>query len=1000
MLEPNLESFDIYQKFEESEIALHKLQLENAKKNSEIIKLKEELQQYKMNITNTSTSFPWPEEFKCQWETLIKTMIMDTFENVSFNTILFMRTINIIIKLIYEISKVKIKEKIIELLKCLNIKIKSDETIKKFFNKYQKILFQNYFSSLFTINNELINKIIAQIKNEFLKKYKKYFLEEELNDIMNDLSSKNINSFIKELYHLCLYMNINIPTLTIKTSVEANYRYFNKNEYINIEGFANDGDICIIIVNPPSVRPNIAFRGIKPVVYMIDNPSKEIINLCKQQNIEKNRREQSKSFTGSTNNLSFKTANSQNNNNPKKINRTKNNYIVNSNYIKKKQSTLIINGCTSNNTSTNDATTNIEINFIGNNLNNNKIMDNKYYNDLNNNKNYPNNRLNNKLNNNMKMIDIQLNEQQKKLNNNLLYLNKNEYKSKSSNKEAENNKLKGKNNNKIINNYLKGKEYSLTYYTNQKPINKNNNNINNENKNKEYNIVNNRINENSSKTQNINTNNKIYNYTNKIEPYVGSKINYTKKDYINNNEINTYSKNNLNINNNPLMNSNYFELKNNIKENNIFEKSRNNNIKIENKNEFKYNLLNHNNIKNKKDNYRINNKSNNINNKIIITTSDYSKQNSSKNYKNNKNTNSNENHLILSKKNSINKKNNKSLNNNNLYNNLDYRIITPNPLEITDNSNNRILNTKYTMSIHQLTDNSMNNNLANDKNLGRTTIKKISSNNYNLKRIIESNNNLNNRNINSNLSANNKTNLGIVSRIKNISPYDKTNDKRVYANLKYNLSFKKKNIYKNPDTNNNYDNNKLLYNNNLYSDYSYKTQHRTNSNDINMKNRSYITNINGYNYKKENEGIHNHSNLDINILNREFSTSSILSSNSQIKLNKNSKRRDFSNNSNIKNNTYNNDIMQLKTEISERTKSSYFNNKNGIKPINNINFMNNIQNSKKNYIYNNNNSSNRNNIHYTKNYKNTKNIISKKLNFQFNYESNQQKQNNIFVKNQ
>ena len=92
--------------------------------------------------------------------------------------------------------------------------------------------------------------------------------------------------------------------------------------------------------------------------------------------------------------------------------------------------------------------------------------------------------------------------------------------------------------------------------------------------------------------------------------------------------------------------------------------------------------------------------------------------------------------------------------------------------------------------------------------------------------------------------------------------------------------------------------------------------------------------------------------------------------------------------------------MQLKTEISERTKSSYFNNKNGIKPINNINFMNNIQNSKKNYIYNNNNSSNRNNIHYTKNYKNTKNIISKKLNFQLNYESNQQKQNNIFVKNQ
>ena len=167
MIEPNKQSLDIYQKFEKSEMALHKLQIENAKKNSEIMKLKEELQQYKTNISNTSTPFPWPEEFKSRWETLIKTMIMDTFENISLNIILLMRSVNIIIKIIYEMSKMKIKEKIVELLKCLNIKSKSDDVIKKFFCKYQKILFQNYFNSLFIINDELISKIISQIKNEF-----------------------------------------------------------------------------------------------------------------------------------------------------------------------------------------------------------------------------------------------------------------------------------------------------------------------------------------------------------------------------------------------------------------------------------------------------------------------------------------------------------------------------------------------------------------------------------------------------------------------------------------------------------------------------------------------------------------------------------------------------------------------------------------------------------------------------------------------------------------
>ena len=206
------------------------------------------------------------------------------------------------------------------------------------------------------------------------------------------------------------------------------------------------------------------------------------------------------------------------------------------------------------------------------------------------------------------------------------------------------------------------------------------------------------------------------------------------------------------------MNSNYFEsINNNYINENIFEKLRNNNMKLEKKNEFKYNLLNHNNIKNKNGKYRINNKSNNINNKIIITTSDYSKQKASKNY-NNININLNENNLVSAKKN---EKSNKSLINNNIYNiNLDYRVITPTPLEIIDNSNNRILNTKYTMSLCQFTDNSMSNNINDETNLGRTTIKKISSNSYNLKKIIQNNNKLNNKNVNSNLSANSKTNLG------------------------------------------------------------------------------------------------------------------------------------------------------------------------------------------------------------------------------------------------
>ena len=151
----------------------------------------------------------------------------------------------------------------------------------------------------------------------------------------------------------------------------------------------------------------------------------------------------------------------------------------------------------------------------------------------------------------------------------------------------------------------------------------------------------------------------------------------------------------------------------------------------------------------------------------------------------------------------------------------------------------------------------------------------------------------------------------------------------------------------NNNFNNNNDNNKLLYEKkyNLYCDYSNKNQHRTNSNDISIKRRAYINNMNGY-YKKEKDGKQNHSNVDINKLNRELSTSSIVSNNSQIKQNKinnNNRRRDYSSNNNLSNNTYN-DIIQLKTEISERNKNSYFNNKNDIKRIMNNNIINNNNN--------------------------------------------------------
>ena len=284
-------------KYKQIELLVHKLQLENATKNIEISRLRKEIQEFRKNEIDTSVNFPLPNEFKSRWDTLIKTTTMDAFENIAFNAILLMKVINIITSIVFEISKMKIKQKVSEILKCLGLNSNKEENIKKFFEKFKKLIFQDYFNTAFKINNnEFTNEIISSIKKNINFKQNNLFSSEEKSNILKDLNGQNINIFIIELYNLCLYMNINEPQLTIKTSTEINYKYFNRKKYSNIEGFSKENDICLLILNPPVNKNNINYKGIKPTVFIIDNPTKEIKDLCQKQNKYDNIKENNKMF--------------------------------------------------------------------------------------------------------------------------------------------------------------------------------------------------------------------------------------------------------------------------------------------------------------------------------------------------------------------------------------------------------------------------------------------------------------------------------------------------------------------------------------------------------------------------------------------------------------------------------------------------------------------------------------------------------------------------------
>ncbi len=272
---------------------------------------------------------------------------MEAFDN-SFNdfallTYLVQDTINII----YNESLEIIKEKIINILKAINLidsnknfsNLNNDNQFKTIINDekvepilkgkkskdkmnnitnikysgnidnenldYEKFLckfrpiFQEYFSVLFQSNYENFSDKIRNKLNLIIKEDVIYneFSQEKLNFIEEDVNSKYFNEFSLSALKLCLYMHLHEPKLifNLPSCFKENknikrkliFHYYKKDEFINIEGFPKEKSCCVLILPSPLLRSNYSYQGIKPAVYIVTEPTKEIINECELSYKEK-----------------------------------------------------------------------------------------------------------------------------------------------------------------------------------------------------------------------------------------------------------------------------------------------------------------------------------------------------------------------------------------------------------------------------------------------------------------------------------------------------------------------------------------------------------------------------------------------------------------------------------------------------------------------------------------------------------------------------------------
>lgn len=270
---------------------LFKSQTQIKKHDVTIKKLQDHITLYGQNTNNTSNSFLLPSEFKSNWESLVQDLIMEAFENIYDSNILLAQLAQETFRIVYEESKILIAEKIKIILNSLNIQ---ENCHDKFFIKFRSI-FQEYFSVIFLIDTERIQKIKNCLKISIESSIETTRQE----DIDKDFESTGMCDFIKMSFKLCIYMLLHDPQLLISINLQNSnsssfphfpkknliYNFYNKSDHLNIEGFAKESAPCLIILPPPLLRSNFPYQGIKPAVYIVTNPSEEILKECEKNKV-------------------------------------------------------------------------------------------------------------------------------------------------------------------------------------------------------------------------------------------------------------------------------------------------------------------------------------------------------------------------------------------------------------------------------------------------------------------------------------------------------------------------------------------------------------------------------------------------------------------------------------------------------------------------------------------------------------------------------------------
>ena len=230
------------------------------------------------------------KDFKNLWETVSEIELIDQFDFCLPEYKLISNLSQDILLTVYEISKNLVEIKFNEILKCLNLDKKSKSQHKQIYDNFLPF-FQENIKDIFILPENTLDILTTKLEN-IVKNYDfdKILIDKNNNyEIINKIKIHHFDDLMKYFYNICIYMILHNPILSFDiveySQRKLLYCYFNKNNFVAVEGFAKEQTPCLILLPPPLLKNKFPFSNLRSAVYIIPDPDNEIIIQCENNKL-------------------------------------------------------------------------------------------------------------------------------------------------------------------------------------------------------------------------------------------------------------------------------------------------------------------------------------------------------------------------------------------------------------------------------------------------------------------------------------------------------------------------------------------------------------------------------------------------------------------------------------------------------------------------------------------------------------------------------------------